>query len=165
VALRGVPARLLQRPGAADYRHRMRADARLIAVVTVVAAVAIASSRSVAAVAPLHTNKFKTPSGNIACAMHAFSGSFLRCDILSGLKPEPSRRCEGDWTGASMLEIRKAGPVCAGDTVYDSRAPVLAYGRTWSRDGFRCVSRRTGLTCTNRRGHGFFLSRERWRVF
>jgi hypothetical protein len=30
--------------------------------------------------------------------------------------------------------------------------------------GFRCVSRATGLACTNTRGHGWFLSRESWRV-
>lgn len=97
--------------------------------------------------------------------MHAASGYFLRCDILSGLRPEPARLCEGDWTGVSMLETKRAGAVCAGDTVYDRSAPVLGYGRAWVRNGFRCVSRRSGLTCTNRRSNGFFLSRERWRVF
>ena len=59
----------------------------------------------------------------------------------------------------------RAGPTCAGDTVYDPRAPVLAYGSTWSLAGLSCASRATGLTCRNRDGHGFFLSRASWRVF
>ena len=42
---------------------------------------------------------------------------------------------------------------------------VLGYGTSWARDGFRCTSRAVGLTCTNTRGHGFFLSRESWRVY
>jgi hypothetical protein len=91
--------------------------------------------------------------------------AIFRCDLLSGLKPEPARRCDVDWTGASMGLRGRAGPTCAGDTVYDQRGAVLAYGRTWTRAGLRCTSRATGLTCRNRDGHGFFLSRERWRVF
>jgi len=43
-------------------------------------------------------------------------------------------------------------------------ARVLDYGTTWSGGGVRCTSAATGLTCRNRSGHGFFLSRERWRV-
>lgn len=42
--------------------------------------------------------------------------------------------------------------------------PVLAYGSTWRKRGYVCQSRTAGLTC--RRGaHGFFLSRERQRLF
>ncbi len=85
----------------------------------------------------------------------------LRCDILSGLKPEPRGRCELDWTGVAM-GTGKAGPACAGDTVYDLKAPVLGYGRTWRRGPFTCLSMRVGLSCSNRSGHGFFLSRESW---
>jgi hypothetical protein len=43
--------------------------------------------------------------------------------------------------------------------------PILGYGRTWRRGGFACASRRTGVTCRNRAGHGFVLARERWRSF
>ncbi|MFN2469882.1 MAG: DUF6636 domain-containing protein [Gaiellaceae bacterium] len=119
-----------------------------------------------AGTAPLRSKTFRTPSRNIACAVYVIEGvPDLRCDVLSGLRPEPSRRCDGDWTGASMRPRGRAGAVCAGDTVYDPRAPVLAYGRTWERSGFRCRSRHTGLTCANRSKHGFLLARERWRLF
>ena len=45
------------------------------------------------------------------------------------------------------------------------RARVLAYGRTWKAGGFTCVSRASGLTCTNKGGHGWLLSRALTRVF
>jgi hypothetical protein len=105
---------------------------------------------------------FRLPSGNIAC-LDTPGG--LRCDILSGLKPEPRRACELDWTGTWLAHKGRASAVCAGDTVFDPRARVLPYGTTWRRNGLTCDSRRTGLTCRNRAGHGFFLSRQRWRLF
>ena len=51
----------------------------------------------------LTTPAFKMPSKNVGCAY--FSGT-LRCDILSGLKPEPTEGCPYDWVG---LVITKGG--------------------------------------------------------
>lgn len=105
---------------------------------------------------------FQLPSKNIGCAYVTGIGPIvLRCDIRSGLEPRPSRRCELDWTGVSM-GVSRASPTCAGDTVLDPRAPVLAYGKTWKRGVFTCLSSRIGLSCVNRAGAGFFLSRESW---
>jgi hypothetical protein len=44
---------------------------------------------------------------------------------------------------------------------------VLRFGQTWSIRGYwTCVSRRNGLTCTNRAGHGWWLGRYRgYRLF
>src|SRR6266508_2895340 len=96
---------------------------------------------------------FRMPSRNIGCAYFAdrdFGGPLLRCDLLSGLRPKPSGRCrEGVWSALSMTPRGKARPICISDTVYDNRAPILAYGRSWSRGGFTCTSRQTGLTCRN----------------
>jgi uncharacterized protein DUF6636 len=106
--------------------------------------------------------QFRTPSANIGCVYTSEGGSYLRCDILSGLKPKPPRPkgCELDWTfGFQMKATGRARTVCAGDTTVDKRARVLTYGRTWSRGGFKCTSRRSGLRCSNRHGHGFVLSR------
>jgi hypothetical protein len=116
----------------------------------------------------LTTKTFRTPSKNIACAYYPASVTgrvVFRCDILSGLSPQPKRHCEGDWTGASMSGRGFAGATCAGDTVYDTRAPILAYGRNWSFGGLFCSSKTTGLRCSNRDRHGFFLSRASWRIF
>jgi uncharacterized protein DUF6636 len=109
---------------------------------------------------------FRTPSSNIGCLFNAdpgFGGVYLRCDILSGLKPAPTRPkgCTLDWKYGYRL--RPSGPaltVCAGDTAVNRRAKVVPYGTKWSRGGFTCLSRRAGLRCRNRSGHGFFLSKQ-----
>jgi hypothetical protein len=56
--------------------------------------------------------------------------------------------------------------VCAGDTVLDPAARVLAYNTVTAVSVFRCQSATDGMTCTNTRtGHGFFLSIQSYRTF
>jgi hypothetical protein len=120
------------------------------------------------------TGVFKTPSGNIVCgySVTAAHGASVECGIRSGLRPAPRNTCTDlDYSGkrVSLTATGRAAPVvCAGDPgpfLFAARARVLAYGRSWRGGGIACTSRRTGLTCRNRRGHGFFLSRARWRSF
>jgi hypothetical protein len=144
------------------YDREMRR--RVLALIAALAGAGV----PVGASATARIDYFRTPSKNISCAYFPRQGSSpasLRCDILSGLRPEPRGRCDGDWTGLAMGVAGRAGPTCAGDTVFLASARVLGYGRSWRRDGISCTSRRTGLTCTNRARRGFFLARERWRVF
>jgi hypothetical protein len=121
---------------------------------------------------------FKTPSANIVCEYFIQIGSrasesSVGCVIRSGLKPAPPRRpCqEGGYAGDRVylgVTGRVRVPSCAGDPgpyVSVNTARVLGYGKTWSGGGFRCTSAESGLTCRNTSGHGFFLSRERWRPF
>jgi hypothetical protein len=114
---------------------------------------------------------FRTPSKNIYCLYNSADSStpaFLRCDIRSHLKPAPARHAcvEGVYgESVGMTKTAAAHVLCISDTTYNPNARVLAYGTSWSRDGFRCSSRASGLTCTNSRGHGFFLSRTSWRVY
>lgn len=112
---------------------------------------------------------FETPSRNIACAWFSGYGGVLRCEIRSLLRPMPPRpaSCDVDWAyGISIGRTGRARVLCAGDTIRRTgNVRVLAYGTTWRRGGFRCASAVIGLRCTNASGHGFFLSRERWRIF
>ena len=103
---------------------------------------------------------FQLPSRNIGCRA---GGGALRCDILSGLRPEPSGPCELDWVGITLPAAGPAEPQCAGDTAYDASAPVLPYGDLWNRGGFWCRSNASGLLCVNRDLEGSCeLARERW---
>ena len=111
---------------------------------------------------PLKTPTFQMPSKNIGCAT---SEGVLVCDILSGLKPEPTQKCELDWTGMEIERLGPSQPRCAGDTAYVQSAPVLHYGSTWSRDGFTCVSQENGTQCRNQENHGFLLARNAWTQF
>jgi Family of unknown function (DUF6636) len=115
---------------------------------------------------------FRTPSGNIVCQHFVAATASVECGIRSGLVGvRPVRKCAaGDpTTGRVVLPaLGRAQRVrCAGDPgpFLFRTPPVLRYGRTWRGGGISCASARTGLTCRNRSGHGFFLSRERWRMF
>jgi hypothetical protein len=105
---------------------------------------------------------FQMPSRNIGCL---FAFRQLRCDILSGLEPEPDEECEFDWVGVDMGVTGPAAPNCGSDTVYDADATVLEYGSTWTRGGITCESDESGLACTNRDGSGFTVARGSWSVF
>ena len=50
---------------------------------------------------------------------------------------------------------------------YDVTGRILSFAKIWRfPDYWQCVSRATGLTCTNRAGHGWWLGRVRGsRVF
>lgn len=128
------------------------------AVLVAVAALALAAP------AEAFVTQFRTPSSNIGCVFSAdprLGGIYLRCDIISGLKPKPRRACELDLTGYQMASKGRSSVVCAGDTAVNRQARALRYGSKWSRGGFTCTSRKAGLRCRNLSGHGFFLSRAR----
>jgi len=138
---------------------------RFLPLLLVAACAAGAQARSISAA----NDYFETPSRNIACGWFSESGGHLRCEIGSLLRPLPPRprSCDVDWGyGISMGRTGRPRVLCAGDTV---RRPghirILRYGSTWRAGGFRCTSAAVGLTCTNASAHGFFLSRERWRIF
>jgi hypothetical protein len=106
------------------------------------------------------SEQFRTPSNNIHCLYYQNS---LRCMVLDYVGKEPPKPadCDLDWGAGATLEARgRAGLfVCAGDTIQDNGAPIVAYGSTWKRGGFVCKSTTAGLTCRNRSSVGFFLSR------
>jgi uncharacterized protein DUF6636 len=126
---------------------------------------------------PPKNGAFKTPSGNIVCGYGiAPSGeASMECGIKSGLKPPPKPvHCGAGDPNDKRVSLRDTGravPVlCAGDPgpllpQIQAKARVLTYGSTTRIGAISCTSETTGLTCRNRSGHGFFLSRERWRTF
>jgi hypothetical protein len=122
------------------------------------------------ATAAAHSTKvvlFKTPSGNIGC-IYSSGPDYLRCDIRSGLVPKPPHPQDcGEAYGDSVSMNRTSRPhlVCHGDTALDPKARALAYGTSIHVGPFTCRSRTSGLTCSNAAGHGFFLSRQSYRLF
>ena len=111
----------------------------------------------------LVTGGFLTPSGNIACNVGRLGpekkGPYaIGCSVYS-------KRSE---SGAlSTWWMKTTGPVSFGYIVADpaSDYPKLAYGKKYAWRGITCTSAATGLTCRNRSGHGFFLSRARQTTF
>jgi hypothetical protein len=115
----------------------------------------------------LHLKTFRTPSGNIGCAMYEGGA---RCDIRKrDWKPLPRpAACSKEVGYGQGLEVPaggEAGFVCAGDTALDPSASSLAYGTASRVGGSECISRTDGITCVNRASHGFFISVQSYQVF
>jgi hypothetical protein len=114
----------------------------------------------------LSLKSFKSPSGNIGCMVDATS---TRCDVRDhiytpGVRPS---NCDLEWGDALQVSEKGiVGWVCHGDTAFDPAAQVLPYGKSVQQGSIVCASADTGVTCTEgRSGHGFLISRERYRIF
>jgi hypothetical protein len=149
---------------------------RPVVGVAIVGALALGADARSGSAARMVQGYFKTPSANIVCFYVVGDADpvLIVCGIRSGLKPAPPRRrCEEGGPVSDRVVLHATGrpevPGCAGDPGpflgLQVGARVLGYGRKWNRSGLRCASAMTGLTCRNRSGHGFFLSRARSRVF
>ncbi|MHA6345412.1 DUF6636 domain-containing protein [Roseivivax sp. CAU 1761] len=111
---------------------------------------------------------FMTPSGNIYCN-GAVEASEITCTIVERSGPPAMARpgnCSASW--GHEFHLRASGPARMGC----SRAPrrvdysdVAPYGQSGAFGAITCRSERTGLTCRNPSGHGFFLSRRSQQVF
>lgn len=101
---------------------------------------------------------FKTPSGNILC-QQVNSKRWVECSVAS------SRH----GSSLTVYYVRRAGGArtfrSGGNPAFE--VPTLRYGRRKHllNGGVVCTSRKSGLTCRNRSGHGFVLSAERQRRF
>jgi hypothetical protein len=110
---------------------------------------------------------FSTPSKNIGCHL---SAQAVRCDIQQKdwePTPEPKscKRSGLDYGHGIVLEPDHAEFVCAGDTTLGAPG-TLGYGEAAQRGALRCESEEDGMTCSNvENGHGFFLSRQSFRIF
>jgi hypothetical protein len=109
---------------------------------------------------------FHTPDGNIGCAMifgKESRGGEARCDIAKHDWPTPATppSCELDYgNGLAVGSHRKAGFVCAGDTVLH-QGKVLTVGKAVKLGPYKCKSLPGAVRCLNRdTSHGFELSRK-----
>ena len=151
------------RDGHVQDEHVARFLRPVVPLTLAVAALALPAGASAALI------HFQTPSHRIGCIYDGSGRGYLRCDVR-GISRTPPPSCDLDSGGAfSMARRSRSHILCAGDTAlcapHERGCRTVAYGTTWNHGGFKCKSRRTGLTCTNEVGHGFFLSRESQRVF
>ena len=134
-----------------------------LAAAVVLAAVAASPAAAGRTVLP----GFRTPSGNIRC----FVVDKLYCSIEhSAYGGGLQARCDLDWHGFELGPAAKGTVYCTSNAPYDmgKQRPsnrILAYGKSFHRGAFTCSSRRTGITCRSRNGHGLFISRQAWRAW
>ena len=109
---------------------------------------------------------FRSPSGNIVCIQNEVA---VDCELRSTTNGRPPRpaSCRFDFGYRYRIYpgLSRGRRLCTSDAIDDAGLPTLGYGRTWKRAGITCASRRSGVTCRNHAGHGFFLSKARQRVF
>jgi hypothetical protein len=129
---------------------------RIPAIVTVATVVgAVAWSGPAEASAGLDKRSFRSPSGRLGCR---YSSGTLLC-IEKPANPDVSN---GTYGSVSATDA-SAGDV--DDFGVGNPTTTLAYGHTWSLAGLSCVMRVTGISCRNRLGRGFQLSRTIDRTF
>jgi hypothetical protein len=126
-----------------------------------------ATTTSAAPTATVRLATFRSPSANIGCDI---ADGVARCDIRrrSWSPPRHPASCPSEVDFGQGLQVRASGRggfVCAGDTALDPSAPALAYGADSQVGSFTCASRTNGMTCTNAKGHGFFITSEFYRLF
>ncbi len=112
---------------------------------------------------------FKSPTGNIHCAVYTWAGGAeARCDLID-LTPSYTKApagCDLDWGFAFVVGKTGKGALgCVGDTTIDKANPVLPYGEAVSMGGISCVSAKTGISCTNAQGHGFNVRKAQQKLF
>ena len=119
----------------------------------------------------------RSPTGNIRCVFLGAPSHSLLCGLgHADYGAQLEARCllpsgHGvDWHGFLLGPASKGQVNCSGGIQYDPstqhpRYLTLAYGRSRKLGPFTCASRPSGLTCTNGRGHGLFLSRQSWRAW
>ena len=129
-------------------------------------AAAVAAPLAIAAPFP----GVRTPTHNITCAL---TPGALHCDIAqASYRSRLQKGClapptQLDWHGFELTPKGKGAVTCSGGVLVMGpvRYVTLGYGRTWRNGVYTCRSRLAGLTCTNRSGHGLFLSRVSYRTF
>jgi hypothetical protein len=110
---------------------------------------------------------FRSPSGNIKC----FVVKTLYCSIdKANYRTRLQAGCSLDWHGFELSAASRARIYCTSNAAYNmgTERPnnvKVAYGKSFRRGAFSCLSRITGVTCRNRTGHGLFVSRRAWRVW
>ncbi|WP_299774935.1 DUF6636 domain-containing protein [uncultured Tateyamaria sp.] len=122
---------------------------------------------------PAHADvwSFETPSENIQCSVgQEVNFSDIYCTIIERggplAYPRPSGCTASGWGHIFLMGNR--GPVSMDCRPLDRNRDAQSqadYGVTATFGGITCTSERTGLTCRNEDGHGFFLSRRSQQVF
>ncbi len=112
---------------------------------------------------------FKTPDGNIVCALVGGTANGVtlgaaRCGIRKA-NWSPPKSCPAGWEFVFLTTTLgvKGSPSCVEGTI--APKAVLAIGKKTSLAGITCSSAKKGVTCIKANGHGFFISRASYKLF
>ncbi|HOB04226.1 MAG TPA: hypothetical protein PKM36_03010 [Propionibacteriaceae bacterium] len=131
---------------------------------------------------------FVTPSGGIVCAVDPSSAT---CEVKQPTYTPPAKpaSCQLEWAGRIAVTSTERGFVCVGDSMFDlpttgsapwttwfdpafgitvplpsgGQGAVLGYGSTITSGSYTCQVETTGVTCTDKAGRGFVVTKESYR--
>lgn len=112
---------------------------------------------------------FMTPSGNIYCNGQVSGGGVVDCTIVSRsgefAQPKPAS-CAGVWGHEFTLEGSGSATMkCGGAPEGVDYSDIADYGASADFGDITCTSERAGLSCSNKTGRGFFISRRKQEVW
>jgi hypothetical protein len=138
-----------------------------LAIPLTAAAVAIPLASSAQA---LSFEQFQSPSGNLSCGMGVLDDgkAFAQCEIIDRDWTSPPRPADCPLDYGDRIGLQQGSPAtfgCHGDTLRGPDLPALGYGQSRSAGPITCLSRTSGMTCTDSStGHFFTLSRESYKI-
>lgn len=144
------------------------AIAGLGAVAAVYAAAALGSAATAHADDP--GDRFRSPSGNIRCALYAKQtdpGAFAYCVAQehSWASPLPPSYCPGGRPAEALVLNQGNPPAVTCHPAPPSAPTTLGYGQTRSVAAISCASEPVGVTCTDSStGHYFRISRDSYQL-
>lgn len=131
---------------------------------------ALAGFMTLALALPAQANNerlFHTPSGNIKCDILAGDAITAMCQI-SGYTPSFPKPadCRGNYGDVFIIEhTGKAYLPCGASVLNANDRYELPYDHAVGLGSVMCLVEKTGITCKNKEGHGFFVSRKSQKVW
>lgn len=109
---------------------------------------------------------FTSPSGNITCRVDVDSANCGILEFVFTLPPTPDG-CEQGWGHSFQVRLQGVGEmICASQPPASFGERVLKYGTGLRFASFECDSSPLAILCENLdTGHGFVVSRERFRTY
>ncbi len=143
-----------------SYRQR----AMRITKVALIATATVAATIGLAGTATADDEiDFRSPSGDIVCAMGT---SAVVCQVLNHTYPQPPLPdCPLGGREYDLFQGTPASLGCQGGVIVDPPPPTLDYGQTRSVGMITCDVEPSGVTCTDSStGHFLRLSRDSYRL-
>ena len=108
--------------------------------------------------------RFASPAGNISCNINQFVATCTIDEYQASFTDAPPD-CDGIW--GNTFYVLGRGEAEVGCLTAAEAAPerVLGYGQRIETGRIACISRLTGITCTNTEGRGFSVRRAEQRIF
>jgi hypothetical protein len=96
---------------------------------------------------------FTMPSKNVFC-LYSEGEDLISCD-----------RTKPSYVSVTLTGEGKAFTTTdQSDTVGHDDANIIPYGKSWKKSGYKCLSAKSGITCTHGK-HGFAMSKKSVKVY